>query len=128
MEEIWKPIPGYEGLYEVSSHGRVRTFRRKANGRLLKPGKASHGYFTVALGRGKSCTLHSLVTAAFLGPKPVGYEVLHIDGSRTNNCVSNLRYGTRRDNILDAVAHGTWLTPARIAGQIKGRATRWGHR
>jgi len=124
--EIWKPIPGYESQYEVSDQGRVRTFVRGANGRLLKPAKASHGYYTVCLGRNNSRTLHSLVAEAFIGPKLKGQEVLHKDGTRTNNCVQNLRYGTRSENILDAVAQGTWLTPERIAGQVKGRATRWG--
>ena len=128
MEEIWKAVPGYEGLYEVSDLGRVRSFARGVNGRLLKPGKASNGYFTVCLGRGKSRTLHSLVAEAFIGPKPSGQEVLHKDGTRTNNCVHNLRYGTRAENIRDAVVQGTWLTPGRTAGQIKGRAVRWGHK
>lgn len=128
MKEIWKPVPGYEGLYEVSDQGRVRSFARSVSGRLLKPGKASNGYFTVCLGRGKSRTLHSLVAEAFIGPKPIGQEVLHEDGTRTNNCVSNLRYGTRADNIRDAVKQGTWLTPGRIAGQIKGRNARWGQK
>jgi len=128
MQEIWKPIPGYEGRYEVSNLGRVRSFVRNYAGVFLKPGKASHGYYTVSLGSKNSRTLHSLVAETFIGPRPAGQEVLHKDGSRTNNCVENLRYGTRSENIRDAVRQGSWVTPGRIAGQIKGRAVRWGHK
>lgn len=115
MTEIWKPTVGHEGNYEVSNLGRVRTFRRRANGRLLRPGVASNGYFTVALGRGNSRTVHSLVAAAFLGPCPPNQEVRHKDGTRKNNVANNLEYGTRTQNILDAVAHGSWMSPAREA-------------
>lgn len=125
--ETWKPVPGHEHAYEVSDHGRVRSvtrsitqaskwggeFVRVVTGRLLKPGLASNGYYTVAIGKGNSRTVHSLVAEAFIGPCPEGAEVLHEDGTRTNNCASNLRYGTRRENILDAVSHGTWVSPLR---------------
>lgn len=107
MEEIWKPVVGFEGKYEVSNRGRVKSYVRK-KGELLKPGFSSTGYLTVALGRGNSRTLHSLVAEAFIGTRPEGYEVLHADGTRTNNCVSNLSYGTRADNIQDSIKHGTW--------------------
>ncbi len=126
MTEVWRPILGFEGQYEVSNRGRVRSYRRSAKGKLLAPGKASHGYYTVSLGRNNSRTLHSLVAEAFIGPKPDKCEVLHNDGSRTNNCVENLRYGTRSENIFDAVKQGTWSTPGRTVGQIKGRLSRWG--
>lgn len=124
--EIWTFIPGYEGVYQVSNLGNVKSFARHKDGSLLKPGKASNGYYTVSFGRNNSKTVHSLVALAFLGPRPKGMEVLHIDGTRTNNAVSNLRYGTRTDNILDAIKHGSWNMPSRIAGGIKGRESRWG--
>lgn len=113
MTETWKPIPGFEGLYEISDLGRVRSFRRNKAGRLLRPGQSSSGYFTVALGRNNSRTIHSLVAEAFLGSCPPAHEVRHIDGTRTNNVAANLQYGTRTENILDAVAHGSWMSPAR---------------
>ena len=141
--ELWRWVPGYEGIYEVSNMGRVRSvdrllyhynWRAKANrahkikGRMLRPGKASHGYFTVALGRGNSRTVHSLVAEAFIGPRPEGCEVLHADGSRDNNRAANLRYGTRSENNLDAVKHGTLDLEKLRAAAAKGRASRWGHK
>jgi|DEB19_MinimDraft_3_1074340.scaffolds.fasta_scaffold20767_2 hypothetical protein len=139
--EIWRWVPNYEGAYEVSNTGRVRSVDRTIHcynwrakkkmdmhvkGRLLRPGKGSHGYFTVSLGRHNTKTVHSLVADAFLGPKPENCEVLHNDGSRDNNHVSNLRYGTRSENNLDAVKHGTRdLAKLRLASQ-KGLALRWG--
>lgn len=143
IAEIWRWVPNYEGVYEVSNIGRVRSVDRtvayynwracakinhSVKGRILRPGKASSGYYTVALGRGNSRTVHSLVAEAFLGPKPDGHEVLHIDGSRTNNCVANLRYGTRSENMLDAVKHGTCDLVVLRAAAAKGRASRWGAR
>jgi hypothetical protein len=128
MQEIWKPVPSYEGRYEVSNLGRVRSYVRNSAGVFLKPGRSTHGYLTVSLGRKNSRTLHSLVAETFIGTRPAGQEVLHKDGSRTNNCVENLRYGTRSENIRDAVKQGSWVTPGRIEGLIKGRAVRWGHK
>jgi len=125
--ETWKVIPGYEGLYEVSDQGNVKTFRRGANGRLLKPGRMPRGHLSVALGRGNSQCVHKLVLLAFVGPAPDKHECCHNNGNPADNRLENLRWGTRSENIRDAVRHGTWLTPERIAGQIKGRAVRWGY-
>ncbi len=50
--------------------------------------------------------VHALVALAFIGPRPDGYDVMHIDGTRTNNAVGNLRYGTRSENCLQAYAEG----------------------
>ena len=125
--ETWKAIPGYEGLYEVSDQGRVRSFRRVANGQLLRPGRMPQGHLSVALGRGNSQCVHKLVLLAFVGPAPDKHECCHNNGNPADNRLENLRWGTRSENIKDAVRHGTWLTPERIAGQIKGRAVRWGH-
>lgn len=127
MIENWKAVPSYDGQYEVSDQGRVRSlgryvtqttkagqpYQRWNEGRILKAGLASNGYLTVCLGKGVTRTVHSLVAEAFLGPCPVGQEVRHLDGTRINNAVDNLAYGTRTDNILDAVANGTWMSPKR---------------
>jgi hypothetical protein len=111
MNETWKSVVGHAG-YEVSDLGRVKSSLR--GGRILRPGIASNGYPTVALGRGKTRTIHSLVAEAFIGPRPDGQEVRHKDGNRRNPAALNLSYGTRTQNIYDAVAHGTWLSPARL--------------
>lgn len=126
MQEIWKSVPGFENQYDVSSQGRVRTFRRGANGRLLKPGRMPQGHLSVALGRGNSQCVHKLVLLAFVGPPPKGYECLHGNGDPSDNRLENLRWGTRGENIRDAIRHGTWMTPERKEALDKGRQTRWG--
>lgn len=117
MAEDWMPIEGYEGRYEVSSQGRVKSLRRLDDSaipraireRILKPKVGSHGCETVSLHKGGATTftVHSLVARAFLGDPGKGFEVCHIDGSRTNNTLENLRWDTRTGNNLDQVRHGT---------------------
>lgn len=104
MNEIWKPVVGHSG-YEASDQGRVRSLLRGI--RILRPGLASNGYWTVALRGRKTRTVHSLVLEAFVGPRPEGMEVRHLDGNRLNACLSNLRYGTRVENAADSDRHGT---------------------
>jgi hypothetical protein len=126
--EIWKPVLGYEDSYEVSNMGRVRSIDREwvqkskhgteyiytKKGKLLKPGKMKSGHVSVAIGRGHSRLVHSLVMEAFVGERPKGKEVLHNNGVADDNRLENLRYGTRSENILDAVKHGTWMSEARL--------------
>lgn len=115
--ERWRAIPGHEGVYEVSDLGRVRSYHQK-NGRLrdkprLKALTVNQvGYLSVTLqvesGRSRAFTVHTLVAAAFLGPRPDGYHVAHGDGDRTNARLDNLRYATPVENFRDMEAHGTW--------------------
>lgn len=116
MSAEWRPVAGYEGYYEVSSDGQVRSaMRRKGSkGGVLKAGTTKAGYKLVSLwrdGKGLSCNVHRLVAAAFLGPCPPGMEVRHLDGDPTNNDVANLRYGTGSENCQDITRHGRnyWL-------------------
>jgi hypothetical protein len=107
----WREVAGFEGYYEVSSEGEVRSaMRRKGSkGGVLKAGTTKDGYKLVSLwrdGRGLSCNVHRLVAAAFLGPCPAGMEVRHLDGDPANNVAANLRYGTSSENNWDIVAHG----------------------
>lgn len=126
MTEVWKPVVGREGEYEVSDHGRVRSLARtisydrrdQYSGRLitvtrhhaakmLRPGPTSTGHLTVALGRGGSALVHRLVLQAFVGPcPPKPFEGLHWDDVRTNNHLTNLRWGSRSANLHDAVRNG----------------------
>jgi hypothetical protein len=124
--EVWKLIPGYDGKYEVSDQGRIRSYRRSDTGHILSPGRMPGGHMSVALGRKNSQCVHKLVLLAFVGPAPERHECLHINGIPDDNRLANLRWGTRSENILDAVKHGTWMTQARIDALDKGRATRWG--
>lgn len=109
--ETWNTIAGYEGDYEVSDRGRVRSLPgyNRAGG-FLKPRPTQDGHLRVDLSRGnraKSMYVHRLVLIAFVGPCPEGMEGCHFDGNPSNNVVSNLRWDTRSANILDAVRHGT---------------------
>ena len=118
--ERWKPVTGYEGIYEVSNHGRVRSVDRtitcsdgrvrRHKGKNLSTPLSRDGYPVVSLytqGRLKKRYVHSLVAEAFISARPEGMEVCHNDGDSTNNHLDNLRYGTRSDNMLDRVRHGT---------------------
>lgn len=103
--ESWKDVPGYEGRYQVSDHGNVRSLLHFEM-RVLKKCTVSGGYDAVSLGRNNSRAIHRLVAAAFLGAQDERL-VLHGDGNRKNNILANLRYGSHIDNAADAAAHGT---------------------
>ena len=124
--EIWKVIPGYVGQYEVSDQGRVRSFRRNLQGRVLKPGRMPAGHMSVALGRKNSQCVHKLVLLAFVGAAPARHECLHINGVPNDNRLINLRWGTRSENMKDAYAHGARDLVKNRAALAKGRAIRWG--
>ena len=108
--EQWLPVPGYELCYQVSSAGRVWSIPRyKTRGGYLRPSVSRWGYLQVGLCRdSKTSTrfVHCLVAAAFLGPRPDGLEVRHLDGNPRNNVVPNLRYGTKSENAQDRLRHG----------------------
>ena len=121
--EIWKDIPGYEGKYQASTEGRIRSidrpvrgichytgkeFYRRVKGRILRPGRyCKNGHVSVVLGHDAvGSPVHQLVMLTFVGPVPDGMEILHINGKPTDNRLSNLRYGTRTENILDVYHQG----------------------
>ncbi len=103
MKEVWKDIEGYEGLYQVSSFGRVK---KVTTGRILKGGKHAKGYLLVGLYKNNirsSKTIHRLVAEAFI-PNPENKpEVNHIDENKTNNSLDNLEWMTTKENTN----HGT---------------------
>ena len=112
--EEWRPVEGYESLYSVSSFGRVRS--RWKNGTLLQPVKRSNGYLHVQLCKGdgtkKQASIHTLVACAFLGPRPAGFDVSHVDGAKWNNAADNLRYESHSSNCLRRRSHGTEHIPS----------------
>lgn len=121
VQERWLPVPGYEGIYEVSDQGRVKSLARviKRNSgrdnpipeRILKP-IMSRRYPAVSLygpNGFASPTIHALVMRAFVGPMPEGMQVAHNNGDRNDNRLCNLRYATAIENNLDKFAHGTVL-------------------
>lgn len=98
MIEQWKPVEHYRNgyYYEVSNHGRVRNTE---TGKTLKGCTNKNGQRQVTLkidGKVRSFAIHTLVTSAFIGLRPSGYVVEHIDGDAYNNRVDNLRYIPRR--------------------------------
>lgn len=120
MQEIWKDIPGYEGRYQASTAGQIRSVTHRVRvvahgteatrlmqGRVLRPGRCKSGHVSVVLGHGAvGSPVHQLVALTFLGPAPNGCEVCHNDGDPTNNALSNLRYDTRSENIKDVLRQG----------------------
>jgi hypothetical protein len=102
--EEWRPVVGYEGVYEVSIFGRVkRLLKHSRRGRsgVLKPIPQHAGRLYVCLsvhGSHSFHTIHSLVAAAFLGPRPQGLTINHINGDHTNNTAENLEYITMQEN------------------------------
>jgi hypothetical protein len=98
--EIWRDIIGYEGLYQVSTMGRVKNLK---TGKILKPVKNKQGYMYVCLsknGQRKTFKVHRLVAQAFLKPVPGKDFVNHLDEDKTNNHYSNLEYCTFTENLI----------------------------
>ena len=120
--EEWRAIPGWEGYYEASSAGRLRSLDRfvpvksskprRVRGRVLKP-RMHKGYLITNLvrdGRLRTRSVHQLVIAAFKGLPREGMVTRHLDGNALNNAIENLEYGTPSENVQDSIAHGThWL-------------------
>ena len=117
--EVWKDIPGYKGLYQVSDIGNVKSVprfvnskggsKRLAPGYLLKQHINTFGYPTVSLSKGghrKTKTVHGLIMLAFVGEPPVGKVVCHNDGNPRNSNLENLRYDTVQSNAIDTINHG----------------------
>jgi len=98
--EEWADVPGHEGRYVVSNHGRVRGPRK-----TLSPYTDRDGYPRVGIGM-SSVGVHVLVAAAFLGPRPDGYEVAHKDHNRANARLDNLEYLTHADNVKATASAG----------------------
>lgn len=124
--EEWRAVVGFEGSYEVSNIGRVRSLDRAVTyqkidqysgrtitvtkhmkGQMLRPGAQKSGHLLVVLGRKNNALVHHLVLKAFVGPQPPGMECCHGDGQPANNVDTNLRWDTRQANVADMWRHGT---------------------
>ena len=119
LEEQWLPVVGYEGVYEVSDRGRVRSLdrvtphsrwgSRRLQGRVLKDADNGTGHRVVNLWRDrkhKKVYVHRAVLEAFVGPAPEGTEACHLDDNPANNKISNLTWGTRAQNMVDRTRNG----------------------
>lgn len=124
--EVWRPAPAYEGIYEISSYGRVRRLRyspQSAKGKILTPIRLKSGYLAVRLhdhGRDRTCYLHRLVAEAFI---PVSLaskrlQVNHKDGRRDNNGIDNLEWCTNQENTIHAF---TQLGRSGPQGELSGK-------
>lgn len=115
--EVWKAIPGYDD-YDVSDFGRVRRMRTL---RILVSSMES-GYERVTLiigGKNRKFGVHQLVALAFIGPRPDGCEVNHIDLDKANNAPGNLEYLTHVENLAHARSVKGWAA----RGETSGRST-----
>lgn len=121
INENWKPVPGYDGYYEASYQGKIRSVTRQVNtvygatrthrGKVLRAHTAKGDpHLRIALSREndrKTIFVHFLVCSAFHGPRPQEMEVCHINGDAKDNRADNLRWGTRGENMVDKQRHGT---------------------
>ncbi len=118
----WKNIPNYEGCYQITKKGKVRSVDRyvktygggltKIKGRILKASHKGDVYPRVVLtidNNPKNFRVHRLVMLTFVGPCPEGQEVMHLDGDPGNPKLKNLRYGSKSCNAAFKVDHGTHL-------------------
>ena len=112
--EIWKDIKGYEGVYQISSEGRVKSLKRKVsckNGsfrelqeKIVQPLFTKNGYLNLIASKKQfreTLVVHHLVAKHFIGERPEGMYVDHIDRDRTNNRVENLRYVTAQESVIN---------------------------
>ena len=108
----WLPVVGYEGIYDINGIGDVKRVGPGPGvrvGRILKQTTNNCGYKTVHLshnGETQILKVHSMVANAFIGPRPEGKQVNHIDGNKMNNSAENLEYLTPSENIYHAYANG----------------------
>ncbi|HIS18358.1 MAG TPA: HNH endonuclease [Candidatus Coprovivens excrementavium] len=119
MSEVWKDISGYEGLYQVSDLGNVKSLDRisvssdnkvrNLKGLMLKQPLNVNGIPYVTLsknGKRQKHTTHKIVALTFIGERPEGYQVLHRDGDCLNNKLCNLSYDTQSQNMIDMYRYG----------------------
>jgi hypothetical protein len=136
-KEVWKPVVGYEGLYEISNTGRVKSFKSRIT-KILKPCMNNNKYLHIGLlldKKMKTHRIHQLVAMAFLDHVPCGMKVVvdHINDNRLDNRAENLQIISHRDNVYKTQGKYTsqykgvsksklskkWKAEIRINGKIK---------
>lgn len=108
--EIWKDIEGWKGFYQISSHGRLKSFKQDPAGKVMSNKNKTGWYLNVVLqGIGKekqSVKIHKLVAMAFIPNPQNKREINHKDGDKQNNRVDNLEWVTRQENTHHAIKNG----------------------
>lgn len=102
MEEQWKWIKGYEGIYQISNLGRLKSFLCYKQGKICSVKNSKGWYLTISLRKGKNNVtkrIHRLVYEAFVGKIPKGYHIHHVDGNKQNNNVANLMMLSAREHL-----------------------------
>lgn len=107
-DEMWVPINGTNGLYEISNKGRIKSYKVDSCGFILKNTNRKNGYFSVVLAGKNIKTIHTrvhcLVAVHFVGERPSGYHIHHKDGNKQNNDVENLEYISTIDHYQETKA------------------------
>ena len=108
MTEEWKWIRGFEGTYQISNHGRLKSFKKDTDGYILSNTNEKGGYLAIVLTdkirKIKRCTrIHVLVAEHFIGERPDGFHIHHKDGNKQNNVVSNLEYISVLDHYKETL-------------------------
>lgn len=106
--EIWKNVPEFNGIYQISNLGRLKSFKEIKSGRILSNINRQGGYLSVVLqykGFIRYTRIHRLVAETFISNPDNKPEVNHIDGNKQNNCVDNLEWVTRKENAAHARKH-----------------------
>lgn len=132
--EVWKDIPGYEGLYQASNQGRIKSLpKRKGKGNgyikeeeILKASVEAHGYERVVLGKDgkkKKYQVHRLIAATFIPNEENKQQVNHINGNKADNRVENLEWCTDSENMQHAFQNGLINIPTRSVIQLDLQGT-----
>ena len=120
MNEIWKDVKGFEGIYQISNKGRLKSFKQHAKGKILSNKNKNGDYLSIVLCKGgkvRSTRIHRLVAEAFI-PNPNGKpQINHKDSNRQNNNVGNLEWVTAKENSQHAIK----ANPGMVAGLIEYR-------
>lgn len=108
MEEVWKDINRYEGIYQISNYGNLKSFKSETSGKVLSNVNKNGDYFCVVLTNNakkkkRYVRIHTLVAEHFIGERPKGFHVHHKDGNKQNNKVGNLEYISTKDHYRETL-------------------------